>query len=91
MKRYLVIALFVAAVLTLGASGCRSLSGSDLDKVREHRAIFAAHAADESLPQEAREIAADAVDTLWLVDYKASGTRPPDEVLGRIGGGGDDD
>ena len=83
LQKWLVRCALLCAVLL--ASSCRTLSGTDLERIREHRAIFEAHAADESLPIQAREIAGDAVDTLWLVGWKAAGEVPPADVLERIG------
>lgn len=79
-------ALLLVALLGLGAAGCRTLSDADVRLIRTHKAANAAHAADETLPAEARLVAREAYDAFCVLDYSATGEVIPQDVRERVHG-----
>lgn len=68
--------------LVAAAGGC--VSAEAIRQCRENAAINRGHAADESLPAEAREIAEDNADA-WAVQlYNLTGEEPSPATVARI-------
>jgi hypothetical protein len=75
----------ILAVLALSLlAGCRTLTAEDVTLIRTARAVNAAHAADVTLPPQARQIALDAHDVLCVLEFSATGHPVPAEVRERL-------
>ena len=76
--------LAAVVVLLAWSPGCAARNARG--RLSRQAAVFRAHASDQSLPRQAREVAQDAADYMAVEAWALGGDEPPADVLERTGG-----